>query len=510
MPKKFQWSILLIGSFIFYAFAGLKTIGYIFLTICTVWYGAKKISDIKYNMDTELNTNKELDINDKKKIRSDVKRKQRVIFWSTLIFNFGILAFLKYFDFAADNVNSFINLILKTNYQAVSLGLLLPLGISFYTFQSIGYLIDVYNNKYSAEKNIFKFALFVSFFPQIIQGPINRFDKLAIQLYEEKKFDLKKFEYGLQLMLWGFFKKLVIADRAIVLVNEVFDNYNNYGGSIIVIGILFYSLQQYADFSGGIDVAMGIAELFGINMSPNFERPYFSRNLSEFWRRWHISLGAWMRDYVFYPLALTKRIGKISKWGSKHLGKKFGKVFPVAFSNIVVFLIVGIWHGPYWHFVAWGLYNGIIIALSSILEPFYEWLKKITKVNTKCFSYHLFEILRTFFIVNVGWYFDRGNGLRASINMLHRTISETKVMQLFNGTLFKLGLDKMDFKILIFATIILFIVSVMQENKIKVRDFLSEQNLIFRWAVLYFIIFATLGLAANSTDLLGGFMYAQF
>lgn len=196
----------------------------------------------------------------------------------------------------------------------------------------------------------------------------------------------------------GIFKKLVIADRAIVIVNKIFDNHKDYCGSLIVIGVLFYSLQQYTDFSGGIDVAIDIAELFGIKMSLNFKRPYFSISLSEFWRRWHITLGTWMRDYIFYPLELTKKMSRITKTTNKHLGKKVAKIVPVAIANIVLFVIVGIWHGPYWHYVVWGLYNGIIIALSAFLEPFYDWLKKITKVNTECFSYNLFQVLRTFLL----------------------------------------------------------------------------------------------------------------
>ena len=511
LPKKFQWVCLLCGSYVFYIFAGVKTIEYILFTTLSVWIGARLISKINEKKENELIEKKEsLTHEIKKNIKNLAKRKQRIIFWCVLLVNFGVLGFLKYFNFAAQNINSLFNIATGNKTQPITLGLLLPLGISFYTFQSIGYLIDVYNGKYEAEKSLPRFALFVSFFPQIVQGPINRFDKLANQLYETRKFDLKKFEYGLQLILWGLFKKMIIADRAIAAVNEIFNNYGNYGGAITILGVLFYSLQQYADFSGGIDVAMGIAELFGINMSINFKRPYFSTSLSEFWRRWHITLGSWMRDYIFYPLALTKSMSRIGKLSNKYLGRKIGRVIPVAISNMVVFLVVGIWHGPYWHYVAWGLYNGIIIAFSAILEPFYVWLKRITKVNTECFSYHLFRILRTFFIVNLGWYFDRAESLKVSIYMLHNTIMNFKFNQLMDGTVFKLGLADLDFKILFVATVVLFAISVIQENGIKVRTFLSEQNLVFRWIVLYVLILAIISLDASSRNLLGGFMYAQF
>ena len=204
-----------------------------------------------------------------------------------------------------------------------ALNLVLPLGISFYTFQSMGYLIDVSNGKYPAEKNPFRFALFVSFFPQLIQGPIARYDQLGAQLAAEHRFDMTNIHRGLLLMLWGFFKKKVIADRALILVNEVFGNQAQYGGAVIVVGVLFYSLQQYCDFSGGIDLVAGIAELFGIRLAPNFKRPYFSVSLGDFWRRWHISLGAWMRDYVFYPFALTRPMAKLSKAAKTRFGADF-------------------------------------------------------------------------------------------------------------------------------------------------------------------------------------------
>lgn len=512
LPKKIQWVCLLIGSYIFYCCSGIKNMIFILSTTITIWGGAVYINKIedKKNFDLEELKKSENSSISKKEIKEIAKKNKKKVFWIILFLNFGVLAFLKYFNFTSENITSIFNIVSEKKFEPIKLGLLLPLGISFYTFQAVAYLIDVYNGKYKAEKNLAKFALFISFFPQIIQGPINRFDKLSNQLYQDRAFDLQKFQYGLQLILWGIFKKMVIADRAIVIVNKVFDNYNNYGGGVIVTGILFYSLQQYCDFSGGIDVAMGISELFGIKMLPNFKRPYFSVSLSEFWRRWHITLGLWMRDYVFYPLALTKTMSKISKKSKKYLGKQFSKVLPVALSNIVVFIIVGIWHGPYWHYVAWGLYNGLIIAISALLEPVYVWIKKVFKINTECFSYHLFRILRTFFIINLGWYFDRANGLKESFHMLYITFTNLRIGQVFDGTMLTFGLESKDFKILLITTIILFAVSLMQENGIKIRESLSKQNLVFRWGILYIFIFMIIGLAYQSANSAGGFMYAQF
>lgn len=204
----------------------------------------------------------------------------------------------------------------------------MPLGLSYFIFQSVGYVIDVYRGKLSAQKNPLKYGLFVSFFPQMVQGPISRYDQLAPQLLSQRSLDWRDLKLGIQLCLWGYFKKLVIADRAAVLVNAVITENCPYGGAIIASGILFYCIQLYCDFSGGIDITRGVARMFGIDMAENFRRPIFAMSLTEYWRRWHITLGAWMRDYVFYPLSLSKTFGKLSRWARTHIKGTGGKILP--------------------------------------------------------------------------------------------------------------------------------------------------------------------------------------
>ncbi|MDO5299889.1 MAG: MBOAT family O-acyltransferase [Clostridia bacterium] len=496
-PLKLRWLLLLAVSYAFYAYHGLSALPYILLTTLSTWAGALMIGRIAQKSKARLREEKAtLDAAAKKQIKARAKTRQRVLFWAVLLVNFGVLAVIKYSD------------AVLSLFSAPSPGFLLPLGISFYTFQSMGYLIDVYNGKYAPEQNPVKFALFVSFFPQLIQGPIGRYDQLAPQLVKPHRFDLDAIERGALLMIWGFFKKKVIADRALPLVEEVFANQGAYGGAVIAVGVLFYSLQQYCDFSGGIDLVAGIAELFGIHLAPNFKRPYFSVSLGDFWRRWHISLGSWMRDYVFYPFALTRPMSRVSKALKKHAGADIARAFPAALGNILVFLLVGIWHGATANYVLWGLYNGVILAVSALLEPYYKRFGE--KHHTKSRGFHLFRVLRTFLIVNIGWYFDRCTRAADAFAMLGKTFLDPRLPQLSDGTLARLCLETRDFHILFIATLILFFVSLAQERGVRIRDWLMGRTLAVRWALLlcfFLFVIATFEGAGGTNS---GFLYAVF
>lgn len=499
-PMRFRWVLLLLASYAYYAYCGASALPFILLTTLSTWGSALAIGHIGERTKAELREKKaELDAAAKKALKASAKKKQRVLFFLTLLLNFGVLAVLKY----SGPVTSLMN--------RPALNLLLPLGISFYTFQSMGYLIDVYNGKYAPERNPAKFALFVSFFPQLIQGPIARHDQLASQLTEPHRFDIVNIERGLLLILWGFFKKKVIADRALPLVAEVFGNHGAYGGAVIVIGVLFYSLQQYCDFSGGIDLVTGIAELFGVRLAPNFKRPYFSVSLGDFWRRWHISLGAWMRDYVFYPFALTKPVSRLSKAAKKALGSDFARALPAALGNILVFLLVGIWHGATMNYVLWGLYNGLILAASALLEPLYKRINnRLGERVVKSRAFYVFRVLRTFVIVNIGWYFDRAVSATDAFKMLGKTFLLPYTQQLTDGTLLQLGLKANDFRILAIATVILFAVSVLQERGMQIRTRVLSLPVVLRVILLYAFMYFVLATFIGSGSSSAGFMYAVF
>ena len=272
--------------------------------------------------------------------------------------------------------------------------LLLPMGISFYTFQTMGYIIDVYRGKYGAEKNIGKLALFVSFFPQLIQGPISRFDDLSLSLYKEHNFDAKGFSFGFQRVLWGYFKKLVIADRIVIAVLEITKNPETYDGIFVLVGMVFYAIQLYADFTGGIDITIGIAQMLGIKVKENFNRPYFSKSIVEYWRRWHITMGTWFKDYIFYPLSVCKPMLNISKSSRKRFGEQIGKRVPVYLSTMTVWFTTGLWHGASWNFVVWGLLKRICDFSFQEFEPLYaKFHQKFNVRNTLDSDYsRLYEL----------------------------------------------------------------------------------------------------------------------
>ncbi|MFQ9653145.1 MAG: MBOAT family O-acyltransferase [Enterocloster sp.] len=439
----------------------------------------------------------------KKALKGRFKQRKKWIAALVLFVNFGILAALKYRNFAADNMN----LLFGTHFSSARL--LLPLGISFYTFQSMGYLIDVYRGKYAPDRNPFRFALFVSFFPQILQGPIGRYDRLASQLYGQKSFSLTRIERGLQLMLWGYFKKIVIADRAAVVVSEVFGNYQSYGGILVMAGVLCYSLQLYGDFSGGMDVIMGASECFGISLDANFKRPYFAQSISDFWHRWHITLGTWMKDYVFYPFSLSKGMNKFGKFCKKHFGKHVSRVLPVCIANLLVFFLVGVWHGPAWKFIVYGLYNGIIIAASNLFAPFYGEMARKLHIPVESRPWRAVRILRTFLLVNISWYFDMAVSLGAALTMMKNTVTGFSLAALSDGSLLRLGLDLKDYAALALSCTVLLAVSLLQENHVNIRDTLSAKPLAARWCVYLMLLFS-IPLLGQITMTGGGFIYAQF
>jgi len=487
VPARFQWIMLLVFSYAFYAASGVKLLFFLLLTTLSTYGAALWIERAGAEIDD-------------KKRRKIYKRR---ILVAGLLLNFGTLAVLKYANFTITNINSLFHGDIATFNWA------LPLGISFYTFQSMGYLIDVYWGKYKAERNFFRFALFVSFFPQLLQGPIGRYDRLSVQYRETKSFDLIRTERACQRILWGYFKKLVLADRAGVIVSEVFNNYTDYHGAAVLVAVLMYSIQLYGDFSGGIDVVIGVAELFGITLDENFKRPYFSVSITDFWHRWHITLGTWMKDYIFYPISLSKWMNRYGKHTKKLFGKKTGRVIPVALANIIVFLVVGVWHGAAWKYIVYGLYNGVLIAAANLLAPVNKKLFKVFHINENSGGWHVWRIIRTFLLVNFSWYFDISVSLGAALYMIKATVTGFTLKTLTDGSLLNLGLARKDFLILAAGCALLFFISVLQEKGISIRESLEKRPVPLRWLVYMALLFSLPVFGYILTGG-GGFIYAQF
>ena len=374
VPKRAQWVVLLLASMVFYLVGGVKSAVWLVLVAGLTWLAGLLLE--------KQNARPAPD----KAAKTAVRRAKKQICAACLVLCFGLLYLMKYWNFTASALPPALG------DKLPRWDFVVPLGLSYFIFQSVGYVIDVYRGKLPAQKNPLKYGLFVSFFPQMVQGPISRYDQLAPQLLAERSLDWRDLKFGIQLCLWGYFKKLVIADRAAVLVNAVITENCPYGGAIIASGILFYCIQLYCDFSGGIDITRGVARMFGIDMAENFRRPIFAMSLTEYWRRWHITLGAWMRDYVFYPLSLSKAFGRLSRWARTHIRGTGGKIFATSLATFIVYLIIGIWHGANWNYVLWGCYYGALLLIEKLV------LKKVLNRLPG-----IIQRIYTMFFVVIGW-----------------------------------------------------------------------------------------------------------
>ncbi len=508
IPKRLQWKLLLLGSFVFYFFSGWSNLLYILATIVSTYFIGLKIDELNRKQADYLKENKEkLTKEEKKLYKEKIKAKQWSWLLACLFFNLGILAVVKYTNFAIANINSVLSIFRMTELSFVNI--ILPMGISFYTFKTMGYIIDVYRGKYEPERNIGKLALFVSFFPQLVQGPISRYDDLAQTLYQEHSFEPKTFSFGFQRVLWGYFKKLVIADRIVAAVLTITRNPEKYDGIFVLVGMVFYAIQLYADFTGGIDITIGVSQMLGIEVKENFIRPYFSKSIEEYWRRWHITMGTWFRDYIFYPLSVCKPMLNLSRFSRNHFGDKIGKRIPVYTATLVVWFTTGIWHGSSWNFIVWGLLNGIIILISQELQPLYEKFHQKVKIGDT-FGFRLFRIGRTFLLMSSLRILDCYRDVGISFKMFFSMFAKPDLKPLIDGSLLKLGLDMADYIVLIAGVILLVSFSLIQ-RKGSVREMLSAKPAVLRYSiyiVLFFtvLVFGAYGIGFDSNQ----FIYNQF
>lgn len=498
-PKCVKPFVLLVANYIFYIISTGTLAIYLLITTIIIYVAALIIQKI----DDKKDKIKELEKEEKKIAKNKIKKQKKLAIIISVIICLGILAVLKYTPFLVEILNGVLKVFKIQQISAVK-RFLLPLGISYYTLQAISYIVDVYRGKYIAEKNFVKVALYMSFFPLMVEGPISRFDNLAEQLYRNNKFDYEQMKIGLTRIGWGFFKKLVIADRAAIFVNNVFGQ--EYGGIVVAIAVILYTLQIYAEFSGCMDIVIGTANLLGIKLSENFEQPFFSKSIQEFWRRWHITLGTWLKDYVFYPISLSKLNLNVSSGAKKHLLPHLSKFIIVAFPLLFVWFSNGLWHGASLKYVLYGLYYYVIMMLGVLFEPVFKWIVNIFKIKTEVFSYRLFQIIRTTLLVLVGMTIFRSQTLTEAFRMLTSIFTKPSGIGIL-----KLGLSKYSFAILIISTIVLFFVSLAKEKKIDVNKKLNEQNLLFRWLVYFIgitivVVFGIYGIGYDASS----FIYGQF
>lgn len=513
LPKKCQWPFLLVASYVFYFIASPSYLIFIGVTTISTYYVSLKIDAVYTEQENWLAENKGKVSREEKKAHK-ARQKGRRWKWllACLIFNLGILAVLKYTNFMISNINGILSAF-HSDSQLSFVDLVLPMGISFYTFQTMGYIIDVYRGTCKAEKNFFKLALFVSFFPQLVQGPISRYSDLAKSLYERHDFNPRVVAYGLYRILWGYFKKLVIADRILPAVTTIIQDPDTYQGAFVLVGMLFYALELYADFTGGIDITIGIAETMGITVTENFERPYLSKNIKVYWKRWHITMGTWFTDYIFYPISVCKPMLKFSKFMRNKFGDAFGKRVPVYLSSFVVWFTTGIWHGASWNFIVWGLMNFVVIMISQELEPLYGRFHNRFHVKDKKW-YGAFEIIRTILLMSSLRMFDCYRDVPLTFRMFGNMFTHFRLSSLTAEAFLGLGLTGADYLVLLIGLVVMVMVSLLEEKRggpHGVRDRIFERSEVWKYAVfavltIVVIVFGAYGIGYDQSQ----FIYNQF
>jgi len=385
---KYQNSLILASSYVFYGWWDHRFLSLIFLSTIVDYVIGLNISN------------------------QSSKKKQKLLLWGSVLFNLSVLGFFKYYNFFVD---SWVELFSSLGYEIKSiwtLNIILPVGISFYTFQTMSYTIDVYRKKLEPTKDFISFASFVSFFPQLVAGPIERASNLLPQILKKREFQYDQVIQGLKLILWGMFKKVVIADSLAPIVDDIFSNYQDFGGGTLWLGAIYFSFQIYCDFSGYSDIAIGTSKLLGFELMSNFKFPYFSRNIGEFWRRWHISLSTWFRDYLYIPLGGSQE----GKW------KSIRNIF-------IIFLVSGFWHGANWTFIFWGLFHSILFLPTFMFNKNRNYTSSIIAANTLLPSLKEFiNVVTTFLLVTIGWVFFRSESIGDSFSYLTSMISNINIV----------------------------------------------------------------------------------
>lgn len=470
-PKKFRFIVLLLANTSFYFISCGWNILYLLISIVSIYFAGLGIS--KY------------------------KNKKKLIFVGAIILNILLLVFLKEHNYV---IKSFNNLF---NGNISLLNIAVPLGISYYTLVAISYIIDIYLGRTKPIKNFFKIYLSMTFFPLMIEGPIVKIGEVADSLYEGQKFDYNNLKYGYLRILWGFAKKIVIADRVALVVDKVFAG--GYGGLTVVIAMILYVVQIYTEFSGCMDIVLGIGRIFNIKIPENFREPFFSKDISEFWRRWHITLGRWLKDYIFFPLSMNKLNMKINLKTHKKLPRFLADILTSIIPMLGVWLLMGVWHGYGKKYIVYGLYWFVIIIIGMLLKPMFKFIIDKLKIKTECFSYHLFQGLRTFMFVTIGLTLFRTTSIHNFIDVLSSTAKKT------TGTATELMGGSSQIILVIFSVILVLLIDIFKYNGIKIDEWLEKQNIVFRYifflAALFFVlIFGMYGYGYDSSSFIyGGF-----
>lgn len=469
IPKKWQTIWLLASSYFFYMQWDAK---YIVLLLFTT--GITYFSGLKIEQADETKT----------------KKKYLVL---SVLSNLFILFCFKYVDFSIDCIRAVLTPFSVT-IPKTTFNLVLPVGISFYIFQALSYAIDVYRGEIKAEKSIIRYALFVSFFPQLVAGPIERSKNLLSQIGKPHSFDYERMREGLLLMLWGFFMKLVIGDRAGIIVDTVYGDIEQYPGMYLVIASILFAIQIYCDFAGYSTIAIGAAKVLGFDLIENFNCPYLSCSIGDFWGRWHIALSQWFRDYVYIPLGGNRK-GNLCKYRNV----------------LIVMLVSGMWHGAAMTYIVWGLLHGLYQVMESILKPVFDRANKMLRLKPQAICHKMIQIIITFGLVDFAWIFFRAQSISQAVSIIESIFTVRNWNILRNNSLYELGVNEQQFKVLLVAIMLLVLADFFKTIGIKVRMVIMQQELWCRWiiyitCVLSILIFGVWGSNYDATS----FIYFQF
>ena len=478
-PQKFRKYVLLVASYVFFYTWSKFFLVYQVITMVITYVSAKII---------DHTTN---------------KKTKKFILFAAIVINLGVLVILKYTNFLGENIFAIFH------QRFTTVHFITPIGISYYTLQMISYLMDISSGKIHADHSIVDFAVYASFFPTLIQGPITRFNEIKDSILACNPITYQNLKFGSQRILFGLMKKMIIADRLDPAVSKIFTSYTQ-DGLFSLIGAVLCTIQLYMDFSGIVDICLGSAEIFGIKLPENFRQPFFAENASDFWRRWHITLGTFLRDYVFYPISLAKPTRRLSKFFTKHFGKAAGKFIGPFIALFAVWFLNGLWHGPYWSYIFYGLYYFCFMVLEILLKkPVEDFLKKY-QIGDNHIGLRIFRFVKLFIIVIVGELFFRAKTLAVGWTMFSSIFTNFH-LSTFKDTLPFLRLDMIDWSIVIVGIVIIFLVDFYKEFHGSIRNAIELKPTWIRWSIIYTCIFALLifGAYGPGYDIVA-MIYAEF
>ncbi len=500
LPLKIRWYVLLAASVLFYWVNGSELIGFAFASTLVAWGGAIWIQRRYDQCAAQCAERTWQERQEKNKFINKYRKGNRWILWGAVLLILGVLVYMKLQQY-----------LLQLPALSGMKVWLIPLGISYYSMSLVGYMADVYWKKEKAEKNLLKLFLFSIYFPKIVEGPISKHRLSAKSLTEGHNFDYQRFCFGFQRMLWGYFKKMVIADRLDLFVSTVLGNPSEHVGSVLFVAAIFSAFDLYCDFSGCMDIALGISEIFGITLEENFKQPFRSKTAAEFWRRWHITLGVWFKDYIYMPLVASPSLIRFSGKVKKKFGKRPAKAVVTVIPLMVVWLATGLWHGTGLNYILWGVYWGCLICISNVWEPEFKKLTVKLGFNRESAGYQKFQMIRTFFLFVISRLISYPKTLQDTAYIFWSFLKKPELWRWFNGDLYSYGLDRPNFILAIILIIGLIIVEGKIDTGISFREKIASYRLPARWliyilGIVIVVIFGIYGLGYDASS----FVYMNY